>query len=396
MDQTQRLLIKLNSIDPEADITEDQIIDFLNRSESFMSFSEALTRVVKEKQKDPSISPAEYLRACFEEEHIPYNRNTIRNWFDGKGPKKGTGAREKMYQICFALRLSADETAEFFRKVFMDRPFDVRSKEEFIYFYCLNNRYSYRHACNLISIAGQSSGREMDQTVETMLIRKDAERFEADQDILDYIHAHEHNFRISNKSAKRTLTMLLSQVMPDDDDIELIKRGDGKNAASIIGREIQRSVQPEDYKNKSYKSISFMLEIIYGIDMVKERNASGGSLFKNARLPQEIKNRFPAKQTFSKSDPTYEEYRKMIILLYSYKFWFRKQWKEYPAGMDYEPELEDYIEDLNDVLTNASLQELYVGNPFDWMFMYCTINEFPLDTFRDLMAEVLLQDEEDW
>ena len=47
---------------------------------------------------------------------------------------------------------------------------------------------------------------------------------------------------------------------------------------------------------------------------------------------------------------------------------------------------------MNAVLNECGFSELYMGNPFDWMFLYCTLEDNPLDTFRGLLAEALEQD----
>ena len=49
------------------------------------------------------------------------------------------------------------------------------------------------------------------------------------------------------------------------------------------------------------------------------------SYLDKSSVDKEIKNRFPEAVTLSKKDPTYEELRKLIILLSSYIFWYKMQ-----------------------------------------------------------------------
>ena len=107
------------------------------------------------------------------------------------------------------------------------------------------------------------------------------------------------------------------------------------------------------------------------------------TVFKNARLPKEIKNRFPEATSFAEKEPTYESIRKMIILLFSYTFWYQVQWKNVQIDID------DYTEQLNALLNECGMSLLYYGNPFDWLFLYCTVSERPLDTFRDMIDLIL-------
>lgn len=126
-----------------------------------------------------------------------------------------------------------------------------------------------------------------------------------------------------------------------------------------------------------------MLTIIEGGDLVKTRNEQKKSVFRNANLPQEIKNRFPTKHTFTSVDPTFEELRKMVILLYSYILWFKIQYENENLDLD------EYIERMNDILYDSGLQTLYYGNPYDWLFLYCTLSEMPLDVFRGIMTDAV-------
>ena len=43
---------------------------------------------------------------------------------------------------------------------------------------------------------------------------------------------------------------------------------------------------------------------------------------------------------------------------------------------------------MNSLLLEAGFQELYLGNPYDWIFLWCMNDEEPLDTFRYYLGEV--------
>ena len=103
-------------------------------------------------------------------------------------------------------------------------------------------------------------------------------------------------------------------------------------------------------------------------------------------MPKEIKNRFPEAATFGKKDTTSEEYRKAIILLFSYGFWYQIQ----SLNADYD--IDDYTDELNNLLVACNYPDLYFGNPFDWMFLLCAQDERPLDMFREIISEVLPDD----
>ena len=129
---------------------------------------------------------------------------------------------------------------------------------------------------------------------------------------------------------------------------------------------------------------NLLYEIITGVSPSSDKGTI--SVFKNSRLPKEIKNRFPEASSFSVKNQTYESIRKMIILLFSYTFWFKIQHLKVDADFD------DYKEELNALLFDCGFSELYYGNPYDWLFMYCALNERPLDVFRGALSEVLTEE----
>ena len=94
-----------------------------------------------------------------------------------------------------------------------------------------------------------------------------------------------------------------------------------------------------------------------------------------------------ALKSLGRKEPTYESIRKMIIMLFSYTFWYHVQWKQKTF------DIEDYTEQLNALLNESGFSPLYYGNPYDWMFLYCTLSDAPLDVFRGMVSEVLNEEE---
>lgn len=109
------------------------------------------------------------------------------------------------------------------------------------------------------------------------------------------------------------------------------------------------------------------------------------SVFKNFRLPDEIKNRFPRVSLFAEDELTYETLRKMIILLYSYLFWRDYHNKKIVDSR----KMKAYVDGLNQTLDMCGFSELYYGNPYDWLFLYCTSLDYSLETFRAMLKIAL-------
>lgn len=384
MNYTERMedaLFEVRGYDENDEATSEKILNFLNEAQSFRSFGDALSDLIVYKKGDSTGElPKEILKRCAKEQGISMNRNTVSNWFDGLRPKKGEQSREHMYMIAFALELNYEETCELFRKVYYDRPFNMRSPKEYIYLYCILSRKTYQTAKMMIKQVNICDEDEGDKTLYTKLLSEGIKNAASEKDVIDYIYAHSHNFMIDSKSAKGLVGQLIYQIKGRDEEKEKLRQGTVDENCSLISRECAMNEGLLD-DFKSLTSISSMIDIILGINLLKVKIESQKSWFKSANLPREIINRFPTKHTFSKENPSSEELRKIIILLFSYKFWFEKQYED--SGED----LDDYICQVDEVLDTVGLQTLYYGNPFDWMFMYCSMDERPLDIFRNIMAD---------
>ena len=194
--------------------------------------------------------------------------------------------------------------------------------------------------------------------------------------MIAYINSHAHNFAINTKSAKAELN------------------NQKEKALDFARLEAEFAWDHSLYYGTNMASDSFLYEII------TERTVSGdkGTVtlpFKNADLPKEIKNNFPQVKSLSDKVDSYEELRKAIILLFSYSFWRSATTLQGEYGSIAAADFFDfYIDQLNDLLIRANLPELYYGNPYDWMFLYCTYADNPLDSFRGIISAVLDKEEE--
>ena len=118
-----------------------------------------------------------------------------------------------------------------------------------------------------------------------------------------------------------------------------------------------------------------------------ERNEKRTSIFKDSLLPSEIKINFPQSNIMQKKDPSYDELRKSIILLFSYQFWRKNKLNVGTESIGNDEIFETFETQLSALLNDIGFPPLYYGNPYDWLFLYCTSTEKPLDTFRELIAE---------
>lgn len=383
MNEYTQLLIDLIK---DEDITEDAVLETLNNeNEDFHDFSDALKRFIHKKYQynEDDLS---FFKRMAKEKKIQFNKNTVNNWFNGNPPKKGDAYRMNMYKIAFALGLNADETAAFFVKVYEDRPFDLKKIPELVYYFGLKNDLSYHNCEEIIEyICVQIEVSDSSDYIYTKRMFYDIDQIQSIDELKRYILQNSSYFYNNNVSAKEVLSGLINDIIIKNEEIGDKRTHEIIKANSIMAKEIL--LNPDLIReNHMMTSVSTMINVILGTYLTKLKDESGKTPLKNTQLPKNVINAFPTKHTFSKENPTYEELRKMIILLASYKYWYYVQYEEEYQDLSFE----DYAYEINDYLIEANLAELYAGNKFDWLFLYCSSSAArgcPLDLFRTIISE---------
>ena len=370
---TKRLEIEIWNMAKELDENEDfsKVIDFLNSEEGFQPFGKRLAAFIA---KTLQLNATDFktikdaLKKQRETTGVDISEiasdGTLRNWFDkGTSRKKGDDTRQHMFALAFVLRLSVDDTKKLFHKIFLDRAFNYRNEKEVIYYFCLKNNKSWADAKRMIAEVESMTIDTSDHTQLTNVIVQNVDVMSDEKMLLAYIRENGYNFEKNSVNASKIFNRYLSEA---------------KNWAKD---EISRYAL--EHQNKWIKNLSnnTLYETITGLNITGKKGTK--TVFSNANLPKEIKTRFPEAASFGKKHLTSEEYRKIIILLFSYGFWYQVQLEEIDGGID------DYTDELNYILFDCNYSGLYYGNSFDWLFLFCTQAEQPLDLFRELLAEVL-------
>lgn len=355
-----------------------QIVQILN--EEFRTFGDGIADIIREKYNLEDVNSLQFLKEKCVQNNVPIeeigNANTLRSWFSSdKRPKKGNDSRNKIFAIAFALKLDFEETKDLFHKVYLDRAVNYRRYEDFIYYYCIRSGLSFQHANSLISKVSFNNVNSDDLTMKTEFMIADATTLECDEEVLAYIHSHAHNFSISNQMAKEILINQKKKV------IEVI----GENISILY-------TDKSDYKGYDLTSDSFIWKTIIDRATTKENGRGTVTIpFKNTEFPKEIKHNFPQVKSLSEKNDSYDELRKSIILLFSFWYWLKSKSESIDPDVD-----EDYAAELNKILDDAGMPPLYYGNPYDWMFLYCTVKSensigglSSIDVFKEIIAYVL-------
>ena len=278
-----------------------ELLNILNDEKSFRSFGDGLLHFLQRKQPDLTTEKAiKYIEECCKKTSVLISdiasSNTLKSWFKGgPRPKKGDDSRASLFALSFALSLSTEETAELFHKVYLDRAFDFRSEKEIIYYYCLKNRKSWTDAKRLINSIDHQAYEMVDQTVYTSLLKTDLEGIEDEIKLLEYIKTHSYNLEKNNITAKNIVKKLLNEATrAAQNEVKIGEHKDRKGNTVPVYDSL--------YKNYDKTSHNFVYEVITGLSVSGEKGTR--TLFKSARLPKEIRSRFPEANTLSKKNPT--------------------------------------------------------------------------------------------
>ena len=293
------------------DYNEDytELIDVLNSEDSFRSFGDGLLTFLKKSKPELIAETAiKYIGELCAKNGVSVGDiasiNTLKSWFkDGPRPKKSEDSRDAMFALAFALEFTPDETVELFHKVYLDRAFNFRNEKELVYYFCLANGKTWADAKKTIAaIEHDVDGN--DATLHTAAIQTDVDKFSNESELLAYIKTHRHNMDLNNVTAKKCLDKLINQAKECATKESELPEHEGQFDGA--------------WKREKTVSINFMYALI--TDMSPSVKKGTTTVFKNARLPKEIKNRFPEAGSFSEKEPTYESIRKMIVMLFSYTF----------------------------------------------------------------------------
>lgn len=400
-----------------SDIDENALLDVLGvLSQEFRSFGEGLVAIMEAKLGFKVASPAIDLECACQRTGVDLDligtRNTLNAWFENvhrnnpqssvaSRPRKSEKSRTAMFAFAFAMELTAEETHELFRKVYLDRAYNQRDYKELIYYYCLSRRLSFSKAQKLIEKVHFGEPDEVsDKTVLTQHLADTGLKSESDEALIEFIQAHNHNFMINTRSAMQVMCELKEkarEIVRNEGENERTKYKPRKlitdeytEKKTVYEDAVQEDLVDNPYldsgnRNRNLNSNDYLYDSIIGL-ITRSVVGTTGTVtlpIKNSLFPREIRNRFPQPGTLGKKNMSSEELRKVIILLFSYCFWKKKYCD------DYEWRYNLYVKEMDDWLTKAKLPLMYYGNPYDWMFLFCTATNGPLEAFKSLLDEAL-------
>lgn len=401
----------------------NEAYQYLQNSANFVSFHTGLTTLMQRCGYTGSSEDVEektaYLQQKLAAIHVKITEITVCDWFSGKHrPSLDSRSRKLVYEICFALGASFELVQEFFRQVYFSRSFNCHTIKEAVYYYCLHQNHSYNHALELyetIKTMPETAKFEASAPVYTDQIRNALDNCRSDEEFLAYFSRNKSIFDRWNQRALFYIEEFVRQIRGTKEDIGRIEAfgkvgtiPDAKTlatppASGLITQEFFMQARhfgrKWTYAKQNVTSIDFMLEFI--IDPIEPVN-------KKAKLPDIVKLNFPSKKTFSKilnrsqseMSTSYDSIRKCLILLKFYHFWVTLELMmdsgnaaENPQS-DYADYFDDFCEEMAQLLEECGYEELYERNPYDWIFLWASATEQPLESFRGVMRAIDFDDSE--
>lgn len=352
--------------------SSEDVLHFLKDASEMAPFGQRLARFISAECGVEQAQAPSCLKERCKEAGIPLNSNTVKNWFSKAGPKKGDHSRDNMLKIAFALGLNPEQTNRLFHKVYLDRGLDPRRPEETAAAFCLRQGQGWTEFQQLVQQLLPAEESPAEHTVLTTLLQKDLDEIQTAEQLRQYVRLHPHNFQIRSRSAENKLKELLTAVKGNKQktgevDKELAERARDDSLLEIL-------------RGHPQSSIETMVRVITDAAPTQPGKRA---ILSGSTLPQEIHTNFPEPAVFSKKNPSYEELRKMIVLLASYRLW--RQALRNKTTLDFD----DYTAAINDQLGDIGMAPLYCGNPFDWLFLFSAIQDNPLDCLRTILRESL-------
>ena len=373
---------------------DDNFIEELLRvAQLFRPFSVSITEFISEHgyQGDASDIDAKvaFIRAAFTKADMDAPRE-VREWFTLQQPIK----RDTVFQICFAFSLDGGETDEFFRRIYTkERSFNCHLIQEAIYYFCLNNGLTWADALNIqsrVPLTGKNAGGC--NAVYTGSIVAELNDLESKEALIDWLNENIDKFvPYGNVTAYETIRRLWRQTAGTDG---LLIQEQGQLSSILDDDAIgKRNVFRTDRDGiKLYDAYLGILQL--DKRSVKKLRTDRTVKPILEKLHKDAQDSFPDRQGIDlilrDEHVSYERVRKWLVLLAFYTYWAKKA----ISRGDYEAMTGDAdrcISEMNLYLIDCGYPDLYVGNPYDWIFFYAAKDDEPLRTFRYIWNELLTE-----
>lgn len=385
---TTLLQSPFDQISPEDD---DFIEELLEVARLFRPFSEGLDEFIAAHGYGGDLSDVKekvtFLRDAFTSAGIKPPRE-MEKWYT----ENQTIRRETAFQLCFAFGLDGSDTDEFFRKVYIrERSFDCHRVREAVYYFCLNHGLRFADAeelCRRLPPPPKQPqpGRTV---VYTASIIAELNRLDTSEELIRYLTENIAQFSDNNVTAYRTIERLWREIagsggLLEQEAAHFYGAGDDV-ATGILGK---RRFGDDGFRAWDAYLAIFQLDRAQVSALRPERTIRPVIEQLHAAAQDSFPDRQGIEAILAGKPVSYERVRKLLILLVFYAFWARRRLETNTCAAG-ERDGARFIDTANRYLIDAGYPELYVGNPYDWIFFYVSHDREPLITFREIWQSLL-------
>lgn len=289
--------------------------------------------------------------------------------------------RETGFRIAFALGLDIEQTNGLFRTVLLDRGFDCHTVSEAVYYYCIYHGRGWAAAERLNAeapVPEKSPVPRDGNVLYTKNIISFIRSCPDDESLLHYFRENLSQFGYNQVKAKEFIRGLWARIA---------------DPGGLAEQERRLFDQPEKGQNPPSEDSTWgiylqMLGLSFDTDRIEADRTIKPILENKTFMHEFAAENFPNRQgiektlrgEFVKHDLT----RKTLIMLAFYQFWMNtavshSRHPSYEAGPN---DGERCLAELDQYLLDAGFPEMYAGNPYDWIFLWASLRESPLQAFR--------------
>lgn len=433
--------------EPEITTVLDALKKLISDEAYNRTFSDRFSELVSKKGNLPYAPHADerqdynslyqnYLLSLYREHILPHESDTIteqnkiidsvrkniRNWLSADHRPNLTKSRDLLYKICFALQLSFDETEWFFNHLCSQRSFNLYSRNEFVYLYCINNSLTFEKAISLIKKLEEIElPNNCDNTLYTWhLSHKLENEIHTDDNFIEFYKSH-YDFissEVQNRCAKEQYREVYQKLKPTNEDEkvrEIIKSFINKEQREInilisecspfILEQFEKLGYPKGdhrihiteaefsddknlyqdihdlycfFDNQDIHTDAFLLRCMYGSRDINIKNSNGYGLPYEKILSDLNKDNL-------NYITQYHNLRACLILFNFFDYWLNPPEENKCSASLYK----NFIDDLDDILMSCGYERLFSGNTYDRIFIVCSKSEDPISTFRAFVEQYL-------
>ena len=288
-------------------------------------------------------------------------KNKLQPWLANQQLPQGVYNKKShmfILKICGVFDMSIDETKSFVSKVFFERAF-YNDVDDIAAYYCIKNKIPCADwdrvfkFCNAELSESEKTGKNADNTDDSVL------------------------------------TSILYEQLSCISEEDELKRFISQNTETINSDHMKAARQEIEVLLKKSTEIA---KKIKADNAIEEYDVIFGNKYKHEKSEQivyceTIKRNFPTCKSLGRirhNRGSYDSIRKTLILLHFFVFMSNSKNKSLCAKKCFEK----YYFEANVLLARCGFSELFIRNPYEYLFMCCARAEDPLEMLRGCVSDM--------